>query len=120
MSPLTNAVARLPRWCWLLLFWCAWCAATAVMLLPASQLPTVNIWDKAEHAGTFAVLMLLAAPAYRHCTLEIIAALLVVYGATIESIQHFIPSRSFSLLDIVADSVGVIAGALLLRRIKQP
>ena len=79
------------------------------MLLPAKDLPHVNIWDKAEHAGTFFVLMTLATLSYyqKH-SLQRLALLLIAYGIAIECIQFFIPSRSFSVLDMVADSIGVL------------
>lgn len=97
------------RW-WMTAFWLVWCAATAVMLLPAQNLPQVNIWDKAEHAGTFFALMALAWLSYRYkYSAQRLALLLIAYGIVIECIQFFIPSRSFSVLDIVANTVGVIS-----------
>jgi VanZ family protein len=89
------------------------------MLLPANNLPSVNLWDKAEHATTFAVLMGLAWFAYQHqLTVQKLATWLVCYGVAIECIQHFVPTRSFSVLDMVADSVGVAVIFLFLRRVK--
>jgi len=96
------------RW-WQAAFWLAWLSATTLMVLPVSQLPEVNIWDKAEHAGTFAVLTSLAWLGYRrHCSVVTVAGLLVFYGIGIECVQHFVPSRSFSVLDMVADAIGVL------------
>ncbi len=117
MSKLPDFLARIP----LLLrqsgFWVLWILSTVLMLLPASELPAVNIWDKAEHAMTFAALMALAWPAYHHrFTAQKLALYLVCYGIAIECIQHFIPSRSFSVLDMVADSIGVAVIFLLLQR----
>ncbi|MEZ5435123.1 MAG: VanZ family protein [Pseudomonadales bacterium] len=90
------------------------------MLLPTSSLPTVNIWDKAEHAGTFATLMTLAWLAYQHrFSHHILVLSLVLYGVTTECIQHFIPSRSFSVLDMVADTVGVLFAWLLIRLLEK-
>lgn len=121
MSRLPDVLARIPlplRQC---SFWLLWTIATALMLLPASELPTVNIWDKAEHAMTFAALMALVWPAYQHrFAAQILALYLVGYGIAIECIQHFIPSRSFSVLDMVADSIGVAVIFLLLRRVQMP
>ena len=97
-------------------FWCVWLIATTLMLLPASKLPTVNIWDKAEHAMTFSVLMLLVWVAYQHRYTNVKLALwLVSYGIAIECIQYLIPSRSFSVLDMVADSLGIAVIFLLVR-----
>lgn len=116
MSPLPNTLLRIPLPLRQIAFWCAWCVATLVMLLPTSSLPSVNIWDKAEHAMTFASLMLLAWPAYQHrFSTAILAALLIGYGVVTECLQHFIPSRSFSVLDMLADSFGVLFILFLLR-----
>lgn len=96
------------RW-WMAAFWLAWCAASTVMLLPAQHLPQVNIWDKAEHAGTFLALMALAWLAYRkNLAAWQLAVSLIGYGIAIECIQFFIPSRSFSMLDVCANTVGVL------------
>ena len=119
MSPLANKLFRIPLLAWQTVFWLLWLAATAVMLLPASNLPSVNIWDKAEHAATFAVLMVLAWFAYQYrFSVQKLATWLVCYGVAIECIQHFVPTRSFSVLDMVADSVGVAVIFLFLRRVK--
>jgi len=96
------------RW-WMAAFWLVWCASTVLMLLPAQDLPKVNIWDKAEHAGTFFALMALATLGYyQKYSLQRLALLLITYGIAIECIQFFIPSRSFSVLDMVADTTGVL------------
>ncbi|HSC75575.1 MAG TPA: VanZ family protein [Pseudomonadales bacterium] len=106
------------RW-WIAAFWLAWCISTILMLLPAQDLPAVDIWDKAEHTGTFFTLMLLAALGYyeKH-SLQRLALLLIAYGIAIECIQFFIPSRSFSVLDMVADSIGVLPAWWLITKIK--
>ena len=106
------------RW-WMAAFWLVWCASTILMLLPAQDLPKVNIWDKAEHAGTFFALMVLAWLGYyqKHSP-QRLALLLIAYGIAIECIQFFIPSRSFSVLDMVADTTGVLPAWWLATRIK--
>lgn len=110
-------ILAIPAHWYIIAFWCVWCAATAVMLLPAQHLPVVNIWDKAEHAGTFFTLMLLAWLGYRHRYLsQHLALLLAAYGIAIECIQFFIPSRSFSALDIVANTVGLLLAWWLVTR----
>lgn len=106
------------RW-WIAAFWLTWCTATVLMLLPADNLPQVNIWDKAEHSGTFFILMVLAWLGYRR-PLQRLAILLIVYGIAIECIQFFIPSRSFSVLDMVADATGVLPVWWLATRVKLP
>jgi VanZ family protein len=89
--------------------------------LPVQNLPQVNIWDKAEHAGTFFTLMVLAWLAYRNnLVVWQLAVWLIGYGIAIECIQFFIPSRSFSMLDVVANTVGVLPVWWLAARIKSP
>ena len=105
---------------WSLSFWIIWCIATTLMLLPADELPIIQLWDKAEHAITFFVLMLLAWLGYRKkIGIYWLMALLVGYGTAIECIQFFNPSRSFSVLDIVADTVGILIALFLIRLLKQ-
>lgn len=108
------------RW-WIAAFWLTWCTATVLMLLPANDLPQVNIWDKAEHSGTFFILMVLAWLGYRRqCALLTLALSLIAYGIAIECLQYLIPSRSFSLLDMVANTTGVLPVWWLATRIKLP
>jgi len=121
MSVLPDFLARIPLPLRQSGFWLLWAISTTLMLLPASELPTVNLWDKAEHAMTFAALMALAWPAYHHrFSAQKLALSLVGYGIAIECIQFFIPSRSFSVLDMVADSIGVAVVLLFLRRVQIP
>ncbi len=105
-----------------MLFWLLWSFCTLLFLLPASGLPAINIWDKAMHAGVFALLMILALPAYKkNRAAEEIAMLLIAYGLAIEVVQHFIPTRSFSLLDVLADAIGVsciLIGAYFIKQKK--
>ena len=42
-------------------------------------------------------------------------AILLAYGIQIEVAQSFVPSRYFSLLDIVADGIGIVFGILLVK-----
>lgn len=105
------------RW-WQAAFWLLWCCATLVMVLPSSELPTVDMSDKTEHLLAFFALMVLVSLAYRdRVVLPVLAALLVAYGVAIECIQFFIPSRSFSVLDMVADAAGVLPAWWLANRL---
>ena len=104
---------------WSFAFWLVWCIATTLMLLPADELPIIQLWDKAEHAITFFVLMLLAWLGYRKkIGIYWLMALLVGYGTAIECIQFFNSSRSFSVLDIVADTVGILIALFLIKLLK--
>jgi VanZ family protein len=67
-----------------------------------------DIWDKSKHAGAFFVLALLvdvSHPTGRFGLAKI--ATLLAFGVLIEAIQHFLPHREASLLDLVADGAGI-------------
>lgn len=79
-----------------------------------------RIWlDKWVHLGFFAMLVWLWARGLgvsgrKSMTGLAIAA--VLYGLMVEVIQHqFVVNRSFDLLDLVADSAGIMAGAAMTR-----
>ena len=64
--------------------------------------------DKLEHAAAFLALGLLADrsfPATRFGAAKILA--LLAFGVAIEAVQHFLPHRDASLLDIAADVAGI-------------
>jgi len=80
-----------------------------------------RISDKVHHAFAFYVLALLldfAAPRTEFGLRKF--AVLMAFGVAIECVQYFLPWREFSLLDMVADAVGLmlyVAGIPLLRRV---
>jgi VanZ family protein len=59
-------------------------------------------------AGALAI-----APSARHDAL--VATGLLAYGALIEVAQMFVPGRTASLADVVADAVGIALGLVLAR-----
>lgn len=67
-------------------------------------------WDKLNHLVAFAVLYLLLSAAFGHLKIWCRVMLLMAFAVQIEIVQHFIPGREFSLLDIVADGVGIAIG----------
>jgi len=77
-------------------------------------------YDKINHIATFFVLALLvdfSFPNFRFNSVKIF--LLLGYGLSIEIIQYFLPHRMFSLFDIAADSLGLLAYSLLIPFIKR-
>jgi VanZ family protein len=84
---------------------------------PSVPLPEVRASDKLAHFGAYAVLGLLAARgATAHGLAPVVPVVLgVLYGASDELHQHFVPGRSPEIADWVADSLGVLAGVLLFR-----
>ena len=78
-----------------------------------------SIYDKINHFVSFFVLALLldfSFPNFNFNRFKII--LLITYGFSLEMIQHFLPHRMFSLLDVVADIVGLAGYGLLIPLIK--
>lgn len=72
-------------------------------------------YDKLAHLGAFFALALLADLAWPQQRIGWWAiTLLCLYGGATEVAQHFVPNRSMSLLDFVADSAGVLLYAGLL------
>lgn len=67
-------------------------------------------WDKLNHLAAFAVLYLLLSAAFGHMKIWARVMLLMAFAVQIEIVQHFIPGRDFSLLDIVADAIGIFIG----------
>jgi VanZ family protein len=91
------------------LFWLCVLVISWLVVAPQDELPSVNLWDKAAHTLAFAALMLLCAVAYRQrFSLARIALMLFAYGVGIEMIQYLLPDREFSLLDMLANSVGIL------------
>ena len=67
-----------------------------------------RLWDKGNHALAFAVLSLLldfSFPGKRFGPAKIAA--LLGFGLSIEGMQYLLPHRVASLLDVLADAVGI-------------
>jgi len=83
--------------------------------------PDVQHLDKVVHFTAYAVLsalMLRATLTPREWgTVAMIIAMVSVFGAVDEWHQSFIPRRSMSFADWIADSMGALAGALAVRLI---
>ena len=41
--------------------------------------------------------------------------ILLSFGTQIECVQYFLPNREFSLLDVVADGVGIFMGMIVVK-----
>ena len=76
-----------------------------------------GFWDKQNHFIAFFVLTILLSLAYSHLTAIKKFGLLVLMGFQIEIMQYFIPGRFFSLLDIVADSIGIVVSIVIWRMV---
>jgi VanZ family protein len=102
----------------------AWLALITILLcIPGSRLPKINwedkiLLDKWVHFFLFLILVLLWCTYFtggskvkvKEIFLKI-TILSMIYGIGMEIVQHyFIPLRSFSYGDIIADGLGSVAG----------
>lgn len=83
-------------------------AITALALIPAPEMPLGSGWDKLDHWSAFFILSLLAAHAFPQRQFWQIASALVTYGIAIEIAQYFTGYRSADIMDVVADSIGIL------------
>jgi VanZ family protein len=74
-----------------------------------------GLWDKQNHFIAFFVLYLLLSLGFSHFSTFKKITILLFIGFQIEATQYFIPGRFFSLMDIVADSIGILIGLAVYR-----
>ena len=116
MRSLFSALARLPRRLRLALFGLACCILLYMTLAPGKDVPGEGIiWDKAEHAISWAVLtgagLLLSTK--RRWTIPVFAFL---FGALVEVLQGTVGwGRDGDWHDLAADSVGIAVAWLAWR-----
>ena len=84
-------------------------------LTPAQKKLIENSWDKANHFIAFAALYITLHFAFSRLNLGAKVVILLAYGIQIEVAQSFVPGRYFSLLDVVADGIGIVFGILAAR-----
>jgi VanZ family protein len=97
-------------------FWLSVFVTIVLTLMPSNQIPSqIQIWDKAEHAIVFFILMFTGGVTYsKHA--EWVGLALISYGTAIELAQEYLTtSRNGDKFDIVADVVGVIIGYVLFK-----
>lgn len=83
---------------------------TALTVMPLHEFPPAeSINDKLSHLLAFLALAVMADYSFPEKDFIIPKGLpLLAYGIGIEVVQFFIPYRSFSVLDMVADAAGLI------------
>lgn len=70
--------------------------------------------DKLYHLGYYSMLALLWAFATREKWIVMAGCLFMLHsGILIESLQYYLPARSFSFLDIIANITGLVLGSCL-------
>jgi len=72
-----------------------------------------SIWDKANHFSAFFVLYILFSLAYPYFFVWIKGVILLLFGLQIEIVQSFIDGRYFSMLDVLADTIGIMLGIIV-------
>jgi VanZ family protein len=93
---------------------------TIVVLAMNTSLNSVNLvtnFDKALHVVEFFILFLLVAKALEKTGISV----LVCFGVALvsEFLQYFIPLRSFSYYDMLADFFGIFIGVIGWKLFKQ-
>lgn len=93
----------------------AFCVSVAVtaalLLMPAQDLPETGLWDKLEHAVTFAALTVLGTLAFPRRNDGPLIVGLITFGAVCEALQRFVPGRTSTVEDAIANAVGVLVAA---------
>lgn len=95
-------------------FWLSVVALTIASLVPVALLPeqSANIWDKGQHVAGFAWLGVLGLLAYPQRPLRT-GVLLLAFGGAIEMAQAATGWRFGEWLDLLADGVGILVGAVM-------
>ena len=104
----------------------AW--AATIYYLSSQPMPDIDLGfshqDKLLHLGAYGLLamLLLGSMArhpdgYRPRQVLLAAVLAALYGCSDEWHQSFVPGRMLDVLDLIADAVGALLGALALHRL---
>lgn len=92
-------------------FWALLLTCLALSLLPQPPGVFELASDKLWHALAYLVLYLSGQLAdHRHSRYLTRFVLLLGFSLLIEGLQHFVPNREFSLLDVVANAAGLGVG----------
>jgi VanZ family protein len=105
---------RFPR-LWLGLGWLAVALTIVVCLVPNDRLPQPpDLSDKSEHVIAYLLLSVWFGGIYERGRYWAIAAGLLVFGILIEIAQGAMGlGRSADVHDVIADSIGIVAGLML-------
>lgn len=103
-------------WPVLLFLWAA--VIMVVSVIPGADLPSLSIWepDKVMHVFVYAVLTFLtfkwfiglSSPVSLNKKAFFAVTVCILYGFIIELIQLILPTRSFDLLDELANTIGCL------------
>ena len=82
-------------------------------LLPGNSLPSVRVEDKLLHAGAYFLLMIWFCGLYEKRRHVLVAAVLVLLGLSLDLLQGMVSSRSFEIMDVAANAVGILIAWVL-------
>jgi len=89
-------------------------AITVICLLPNSDLPNLHLWDKLEHVMAWVALAFWFGSIVVRRDILWVGIALVALGGAIELLQGWMGlGRSADIKDLLADSVGILIGLLL-------
>jgi VanZ family protein len=87
---------------------------TYLCLAPTKNLPSLHLWDKFEHSLAFVALAFWFGSIVVRRDIPWVGVMLVVFGGLIELVQGWMGlGRSADIMDLLADSVGIALGLLL-------
>lgn len=79
-------------------------------LMPLSELPDIQLWDKANHFIAFFVLSFLLYFSFVEIGFCKVVMVLLSYGLLLEVLQRLTSFRTFSWFDLFADFIGIVVG----------
>jgi VanZ family protein len=106
---------RYPR-VWWSLGWLLVAGVCFGSLLPGNLLPTPDVSDKVQHAGSYFLLMVWFSGLFsRGRDVLAVAVLLFLLGLLLDILQGAFTRRTFDLLDVAANGGGILIGFVLAR-----
>jgi hypothetical protein len=102
-------------WLWLAVGWALVAGVGVGTLMPGDKLVDIAPSDKLLHVGSYFLLMIWFSGIYAARRHVPIALVLVVVGFGLDLLQILTETRTFSVLDVIANGVGVGLGLALAR-----
>jgi VanZ family protein len=100
-------------WFWLAVGWVLAAGVSVGSLIPSDMVAGISAFDKLIHAGSYFTLMIWFAGAYEARRHVFIAVVLIAAGTGLDLVQNLTATRTFSMFDVFANSVGVAVGLVL-------
>jgi len=96
----------------------SYAALVAFVSLQPSSGVSIGHYDKLAHFVTYAIFAVLAWGISRSGQFFVyVCCAIVIYGALLEFGQSLVPGRDMSALDFLANTVGLVVGAVLCRKL---